>query len=628
MPGILGIVQSDGIEASGSLDEAIRRLSHFDGYLSKRMPLGCAVLAQVWRDSRGVEADWSFDGAYEGGAAGGVAVLVNGHVLLDGDRPRRLYAADIMETYKKEGRVPAADYDGAFVVVVADLQRRRLFVYNDRLGVLPVVYKQADGMFCFAPEAKAVFALARAEARLSKAGVVSLLAVGYCIGETTAFDGVKLMEPGCVLSVDIDSAALRRERYWTFSFDPSNTILSRREAEDELYEAILRAHRLMLCDDPADYEVMLSGGLDSRAVPAFMQILDRPPARSFTWGVSDDIPLSDASLARRISGMYHIPFSFISCDSDSIARNAREWVWLSELANDNIGWFAEGAPVLAAGYNRDADFLIAGDVAWDTAGYAFNEEEAVAFILGSGRLTPRAIACMESRAAGEAEKIFAGEISAVMRRCESSDPNERKDHLYIYARMPRFLFSLGYYKELAVQVRRPFLTNVCMDLFGRLPDNLRNYKNVYVSMMKRRFPELMAIEENSADSLPDWNFDIRNKPRVRGLYETALRSESFRGGVLGNMLDLERFGEFSTEFFGLDVSPMSRKSHDTALFRLRRRVSGFVRHRRRLERMRRSVKKAVVINPRDDFDFISCATLISLLEEQLPAFDGRRLTAD
>jgi len=628
MPGILGIVQSHGKEASGSLEEAIRRLSHLDGYISKQMRLGSTRIAQVWRDSRGVEADWSFDGAYESGAAGGVAIFVTGHVLLDGDPPRRLYAADIMATYKKDGIVPAADYNGAFVVVVADLQRRRLFVYNDRLGTLPVHYTHADGMFCFAPEAKAVFALAGAEARLSRRGVVTFLATGFCLGETTLFEDVKLMEPGCVLTADLDTAALRRDRYWTFSFDRSNMIRSRRAAEDEMYETLLASHRLLVCDEPDHYEVMLSGGLDSRAVPAFFDVLKRPPARSFSWGISDDIPFSDAYQARRISDMYGIPFSFLGYDTDSFVQNAREWAWISELANDNVGWFAEGAPVLASSYNREADFLIAGDVAWDTGGYAFSEDDAKDFMLAGGRVPPVVTACMESGAARNADEILAEEIRTVMRRCESDDWSERKDYMYIYTRMQRFLYSLGYYKEMAVQIRRPFLTNGCIDLLSRLPEKLRNYKNVYVSMMNRRFPDLMAIRENSADSLPDWDFDLRRNARVRGCFEAALRSETFRNGVLGSMLDLDRFDRFSTEFFGRDVSPTSRASHDSASVRMRKRAADFIRSYRTLEKVLRTVKRAEVVLYRDDFDFIRCATLISLLEEQLPAFDGRRLTAD
>jgi asparagine synthetase B (glutamine-hydrolysing) len=622
MPGILGIVQSRGNEASAPLDEAVRRLTHLDGYVSKQMPLGPVRLAQVWRGSRGVEADWSFDGVYQSGTGGGVAVLVNGHVLRDGTPPRRLYGRDILETYRKEGRVPAVDYDGAFVIAVADLQRKRLFLYNDRLGTLPVCYTQSDGIFCFAPEAKAVLALAEKQAKLSQRGVVSFFSIGYCLGETTLFEDIKMLEPGCVLTVDLESAVVRRERYWTMAFDPANAIRSRRAAEDAMYEALLRSHELLLCDGPRHFEVMLSGGLDSRAVPAFMNELKHPPSTSFTWGVDDNFPYSDASQARKVSELFGVPLRFFAYDTDQFVDNAREWAWISELANDNVGWFAEGAPVLSSGYNRQTDFMIAGDVAWDCAGYAFYENDPADFILGTSRVPPELTSCMNDSAARDADDVFADEVQTLLRRIDTDDLTKRKDLTYLYGRMARFLFSLGYYKELAVQLRRPFLTIACFDLLARLPEKLRNYKDVYVTMMNRRFRGLMAIEENAFDSLPDWEYDVRKKTDIRRFFESRLRSEALRGGVLSGMMDWDRFDAFVQRFFDAPVGPVSRVRHNSIRHRMRKRAARFVRRHRALEKTVRTVKKADVVRGRSHFDIVRCAALISLLEDQLPAFDG------
>ena len=47
----------------------------------------------------------------------------------------------------------------------------------------------------------------------------------------------------------------------------------------------------------------------------------------------------------------------------------------------------------------------------------------------------------------------------------------------LYGRVARFIFSLGYYRELATEVRRPFLTRRVLDVIQRLPPRHRVNNN-------------------------------------------------------------------------------------------------------------------------------------------------------
>jgi hypothetical protein len=80
-------------------------------------------------------------------------------------------------------------------------------------------------------------------------------------------------------------------------------------------------------------------------------------------------------------------------------------------------------------------------------------------------------------------------------------PADRRDFLYLHGRVARFIFALGYYKEFATEVRRPFLLGNVLDVLAEAP--FRAEKNLYISMVGRFFPAVAAVPPRSADSLPN-----------------------------------------------------------------------------------------------------------------------------
>ena len=117
MPGIVGLVQSDGADVSEIVAAAARKLQHLDTLTMRSGVFDGVGLAQVWRDEPRPDRDWCDEGD--------LALRVAGHVLLDGSAPRRLDAKALIADYRASGRIPAENYDGAFMIVVVDRARRR-----------------------------------------------------------------------------------------------------------------------------------------------------------------------------------------------------------------------------------------------------------------------------------------------------------------------------------------------------------------------------------------------------------------------------------------------------------------------------------------------------------------------
>lgn len=610
MPGIVGLVQSDGGDVLATVTAAARKLQHLDSLTMQAGMFGGVGVAQVWRDEPRADRDWHDEGDF--------AVRIAGHVMQDGTSPRRLAARDVAAAYRDRGRVPAEDYDGAFMVVVVDRVRRRVTVTNDRVGAFPVYFARGNRSLAFAPEVKAVLAAAGVAPRLRHEGVVSFLVFGYCLGPTTLFEGVTCLSPASTLSIDMDSIEHHAERYWNLQYQPSPSLRKRARAEDALYEALLASQRLVLCDQPASYEVLLSGGLDSRGVLALADVLGRPPAAALTWGATDAVPKSDAFVARQISDLYGVRHRFLAYETKDFVANARDWVYVSELANDNVGWFAEGQPTLASVYRSGSAFTIAGDVAWDSGGFAFNEMEMRRGVLPPD-IPETLTACLQPGAEADCRQIYYAQIAGVLETCTHADLTDRKEYLYLNARVPRFVLSLGYYREHAVEVRRPFLTKAALDVFQSLPRNHRVEKNAYVSMMRRRFPRLMAIPEQSVWSLPDWESDLRSPGPLRDSWWDYLGRERMESGALGRILDGESFAARRDAFFSAPATAPWIPPFK-ARFPFRARVLPYVHRNRSLDRLSRLVRTGPGFLPRSDFDLMRCVVLVTMLEESLDRF--------
>ncbi|HEU4618786.1 MAG TPA: hypothetical protein VFV10_12155 [Gammaproteobacteria bacterium] len=548
MPGLTGVV--GGQASLARARAAAAALRHFDRYRSRETSIGPRVaIAEVWRDGDREARDWAVD------SEAGVALMIAGSAFSTGPLAHRVRAPSALSDYLRRGGLEPLELDGAFVIVAADTRNGRVFVCNDRLGTLPVYYASAGGTTAFAPEAKALFAALGLEPSLSAAGIVSFLNCGYCLGKTTLFEGVHCLEPGSVLEISLATGGCEVRRYWRMVYAPSRALTRRRAAEDALYGATLKAHELAVGDCANGCELLLSGGWDSRGVLAFLDAIGRRPSAAVAWGRTKDIADSDPYLAERLARRFDLPFRFIAYDSDQLLENAHGWCRLSELANDNTGWFAEGATLLVSDYATKADCALVGDEAWGWHGLPHNEREARAETLPPA-LAPEVAGCLAARAREEHAVRYEAEIDAVLAECGNDHPLDRRDFLYLHGRVARFIFALGYYKELAVEVRRPFLLAGVLDVMAQVPRRFRINKNLYVSMLGRYFPEVASLPLRRAASLPEWARDIRSKPELRRFF-LELLDERRLDGALGAVLDPAGLERLKASFFNEPIAAPS-----------------------------------------------------------------------
>jgi asparagine synthase (glutamine-hydrolysing) len=236
----------------------------------------------------------------------------------------------LLNLYLAHGPAFVERLNGQFGIAVWDGRRRQLHLCRDRFGIRPVFWARADdGAVVFGSEVKALFAHGGVAARLDRSALAQTFRFWTTVGDTTAFEGVRQLPPGHVITFEPDGTE-RLTRYWSWPLGGELIPLQLRSDEayferfrDELDAAVARQR---MADVPIGS--YLSGGVDS-SVMAGRLLRQQPGLR--TYSVAFEDPEYDESAAQRAVskhlGQEHVTETIAGAD---IARVFPQVVWHAE----------------------------------------------------------------------------------------------------------------------------------------------------------------------------------------------------------------------------------------------------------------------------------------------------------
>ncbi|HBP89714.1 MAG TPA: hypothetical protein PKK23_06710 [Nitrospirales bacterium] len=544
--------------------------------------------------------------------ASGLLVMVQGAALSPVKPYRRLSATEILESYRRDELKSWEDLEGSFIIVLIDKGQRRLHIVNDRLGQLPLLYAQGPGWFCFGSQAKAIFPVTDLEPKLSIEGVVQFLTAGYPFGKRAMLEGISVLEPATQLSLGLDDLRLNAMRYWSLQYEPRR-ITSREKAMADLHVAVLEGHRIILGQGAPEYDLMLTGGWDSRGILEAMEQLGSRPQTARSWGVRDDLKGSDPEIARCLASAFDTDFHFFPYDVERLPRILRPWVCVSELMNDNLGWYIELPQCYGELHRPEAEFELLGDEIWGWVGHVNDERDAISRVLPP--TLPYSVRKVFRQERLDKFRVdYEGAIRSILSGCVSRNPNDLKDFIYLNIRVNRFIFSLGYFRELMVPQRRPFLTRTVLDVICQIPREMRTDKNGYIAMLKSHMPKAASFPRTSTDSVADWPYLFRTDQNIRETFMRLLTPERVSQGVLGEILDCKQLSEIRDRFFAAQAQ--KRHQESPLKIQLRGQLRKLIERAPGLRRLVRFVRG----NEGSDFDTLRRVALCVALQEELPRF--------
>ena len=250
-------------------------------------------------------------------SAGKVWVIFNGEIYnfkelrsdLESRGHRFLTNSDteaIIHGYKEWGTKVFGRLNGMFGVAIWDVDRRRLVVARDPMGIKLVYYRLQEGTLTFASEIRAILAADRSEPEIDPISLNLFLRYRYTPSPLTIFKGIRKLAPGSMLVVEAGGCTEQRwYDYKPIPFEGPKEVAAAEQELLDLYEAAVKRH--LISDVPVG--LLLSGGLDSGLLLALMNRHGKGwPAYTVGYGeVFEDDELVDAAETAALLGARHVP---------------------------------------------------------------------------------------------------------------------------------------------------------------------------------------------------------------------------------------------------------------------------------------------------------------------------------
>ncbi|MBS4048019.1 MAG: hypothetical protein KG075_16865 [Alphaproteobacteria bacterium] len=217
----------------------------------------------------------------------------------------------------------ARDLNGSFLILIYDRTAKTLSIINDRFASLAIYYRRDSHGLSISTSFKSLLdeVLRNGDAAIAPEVAFEFLYFRRLFGTHTYDRNIQYLDSASILTVAAQDSTLRIEKYWLPSFDQNHP--STASAARELAEALQASMTAHMSDD-RQFGLMLSGGLDSRALLA---AAPRAPV-CFTSGLTRNNEFNVAAELAAVCKAEHI---FMQRPEDMLNTVVDDSVWLAGM---------------------------------------------------------------------------------------------------------------------------------------------------------------------------------------------------------------------------------------------------------------------------------------------------------
>lgn len=228
---------------------------------------------------------------------------------LEGDGYRFRSNSDtevVLKAYERWGMDAIHRFRGMWAFAIWDKRVQKLILCRDRVGVKPLYWYYANGLFLFASELKAFHKHPRFQKEVDPRSLSLYLQYGYITSPYSIFKNTYKLEPGHYLEID-QKGKIEKVCYWNIKdyyprgLEDKDKWENRTEEEiaDELEGILTESFKLRMVSD-VPVGVFLSGGIDSSLVTTILQKQSAKPLKTFTIGFHER-EFNEAPWAKKVS---------------------------------------------------------------------------------------------------------------------------------------------------------------------------------------------------------------------------------------------------------------------------------------------------------------------------------------
>ncbi len=241
----------------------------------------------------------------------------------DGDTETGNDAEQLLGAYRRQGGTAFDDLDASAVCAIWDAADRKLLLSRDTIGNVPGFYAIDEEGLVWSSDLSSVVAVTGA-AEIDRASLDQYLGAGFVPSPMTMFASIRSLQPAELLEVS-GQGDIKSRCCWRPTGRP-RLRLSVEETTEELNGLFDRA-LMRRFDATRKSAVLLSGGVDSKLVLAYLANRDGANVKSYTFEYGDySGRLNESDLAKACADHFGIKHQIIPFGPDDVVKHLERMI--------------------------------------------------------------------------------------------------------------------------------------------------------------------------------------------------------------------------------------------------------------------------------------------------------------
>lgn len=276
------------------------------------------------------------------------------------------FAEFCLHSYEEYGESFVEKLNGQFIIVIVEIGKNRLLIFNDRLGTKPFYFFKGEGNLIIGSAIKSIIQEKTVKREVNDEAVSDFFSFGRILGDKTLFKNINVFPQASILKVGENEFSLKR--YWDLNFgeEYNHSI--------EHYVINLRKFLKKAIERRISEKThfTLSGGLDTRLITSLVDEKYKP-LNTFTIGEKGH---DDVKLAKEVSKELGSTHFTIKVDENLLPHSIKMGVYASDGMSNcrNFGFFS-----IIDGIREKCDVIISGSGIGEFLGDYFVNESCFSF---------------------------------------------------------------------------------------------------------------------------------------------------------------------------------------------------------------------------------------------------------
>lgn len=172
----------------------------------------------------------------------------------------------ILKSYEEWGTEMFSRFDGMFAIALIDLEKQKLILGRDRVGLKPLFYFKNENALIWASEIKSILKNEYIKPEINWNGVYTNFLFQTTLAPETCFQNIFSLEPASFLLFDLNDFTSSKQFYWSFPTEKLENV-TEEEAVKKVDALLSESVKEQLFAD-VPVTSMMSGGIDSTLITA------------------------------------------------------------------------------------------------------------------------------------------------------------------------------------------------------------------------------------------------------------------------------------------------------------------------------------------------------------------------